>query len=132
MKKIIALAVAVAFAGPAFAEDAKKPANPAAGNTPAVTTPAAKPADTAVKPQPVATTQKQGEVKKDDVKKVDVKKDEKKADVKPSTPAAGAQPATTGQKTSEKPAPARKTPIFAIHGAVAIPVSISPPTSRPT
>ena len=41
MKKIIALAVAVAFAGPAFAEDAKKPANPAAGNTPAVTTPAA-------------------------------------------------------------------------------------------
>lgn len=93
MKKLIALAVAVAFASPALAQDAKKPANPADAAKPVVTQPA-KPAD-AVKPQPTAT------------KPTDVKKDEKKNDGKSATPANGATPAT-GAKTTEKPAETKK------------------------
>jgi hypothetical protein len=102
MKKLIALAVAVAFASPALAQDVKKPANPADAAKPVVTQPA-KPAD-AAKPQPTAT--KPTDVKKDE-KKVDVKKDEKENDGKSATPANGATPAT-GAKTTEKPAETKK------------------------
>lgn len=103
MNKLIALAVALAVATPAFAQDAKKPANPAAANTPAVTTPAAKPGDV-TKPQPAA--QKPGDMKKDEVKK-----DEKKSDVKTDGKAPVTGQATTpagGQKTSEKPSEVKK------------------------
>lgn len=103
MNKLIAFAVALAVATPAFAQDAKKPANPAAANTPAVTTPAAKPADV-TKPQPAA--QKPGDMKKDEVKK-----DEKKSDVKTDgkAPVTGQVTAPAGgQKTSEKPSEVKK------------------------
>lgn len=108
MNKLIAFAVALAVATPAFAQDAKKPANPAAANTPAVTTPAAKPADV-TKPQPAA--QKPGDMKKDEIKKDDVKKDEKKSDVKTDgkAPVTGQVTAPAGgQKTSEKPSEVKK------------------------
>lgn len=103
MNKLIAFAVALAVATPAFAQDAKKPANPAAANTPAVTTPAAKPGDV-TKPQPAA--QKPGDMKKDEVKK-----DEKKSDVKTDgkAPVTGQVTAPAGgQKTSEKPSEVKK------------------------
>lgn len=103
MNKLIALAVAVAFASPALAQDAKT-AKPATNTT--VTAPVAKPTD-ATKPQPAASKDQKPVEKKDEVKKNDAKGDMKKDAGKPAAPAAGAQPTGT-QKTTEKPAETKK------------------------